>query len=119
MHIIPSGIVALIAVSLASCVTPCQPKITQAQAIRIAKQQFDKDWGKRAAAYYPRWTAQLQDCTWLVIGHTPPDDISGDARVGVDAETGQAVVGSIVRTDSEKLRHMRILPAASNQPLQP
>jgi hypothetical protein len=106
---------AIAAIALASCATPCHPRITQAQAIRIGKQAFVRDWGKQFAPNYPRWTAQLEECTWLVIGHTPPDNISGDANVKVDAQTGKAVVGPIVQTDKEKLRHMKRIPAASNQ----
>jgi hypothetical protein len=108
---------AIVPVALASCATPSHPRITQVEAIRIAKRQFDKDLGN--AAWYHSWTAEWQhDCTWLVIGHTPPDAVSGDARVGVDAETGKAVVGPIVQTDKEKLRRMKIIPA-SNHALQP
>lgn len=110
---------AVAAIALASCATPCHPRITQAEAIRIGKQAFVRDWGKQFAAKYPRWTAQLENCTWMVIGHTPPDNVGGDARVGVDAESGKAVVGPIVQTDHEKLRRMKIIPAASNQTLQP
>ena len=113
------SVFAVAAIALASCATPCHPKITRAEAIRIGKQAFARDWGKKAAAWYPRWTAELENCTWMVIGHTPPDDVSGDANVQVGAETGKAAVGPIVRTDTNKLRHMKIIPAASNQALQP
>ena len=109
---------AIFAIMLSSCAAPCQPTITRAEAIRIGKRAFVRDWGKQFAPNYPRWTAQLENCTWRVIGHTPPDNVSGDANVEVDAQTGKAFVGAIVQTDREKLRHMKIIPA-SNQSLQP
>ena len=110
---------AIAAIALASCAAPCHPRITQGEAIRIGRRAFVQDWGKQYLTNYPHWTAQLKNCTWLVIGHTSRDDIAGDANVKVDAQTGKALVGPIVRTDHNKLRRMKIIPAASNQALQP
>src|SRR5436305_8877765 len=103
-------VIVVATIALTGCATPCQLRVTQAEAIRNGQRAFIRDWGKKFAANYPRWTAELENCTWLVIGHTPPDDVAGDANVEVDAETGKAVVGSIVRTNTEKLRRMKIIP---------
>jgi hypothetical protein len=90
----------------------CDPKVTQPQAIRIAKGEFEKTRWKGAAAYY-RWTAERRDCVWFVIGRTPPKDWSGDARVEIDAQTGKATVHPILRTDPRKIPAK--LRDASNQ----
>jgi hypothetical protein len=80
----------------------CRPRITSTEAIRIAKREFDKQRVDSASAWY-KWAVQRRDCTWLVIGHTPPDAWSGDAHVDVDAQSGKAIVYPILRTDPRKI----------------
>src|SRR5438270_14100938 len=95
-------ILAAALLPLASHGAPCEPKVTQPQAVGIAKREFEKTRWKGAALYY-RWTAERRDCTWFVTGHTPPQDWSGDARVDIDAQTGRATVHPVLRTDPRKI----------------
>jgi len=68
----------------------CHPRITQASAIHIAKQQVAKEFDAKAVSYFGPYTAKLEDCIWVVRASTPPRDVSGDIRVSVDARTGRA-----------------------------
>lgn len=81
----------------------CEPRITQADAIRIAKQQVAKEFDAKAVTYFGPYTAKLEDCTWVVRAPTPPRDVSGDIRVSVNARTGRAHMEPRMRTDPRKL----------------
>ena len=83
----------------------CQtsPQITQAEAIRITKEQVSKEFGPQAVAYFGPYTAELRDRSWLVRASTPQRDLSGDVYVSVDAHTGRAHMEPRMRTDPRKL----------------
>jgi hypothetical protein len=88
---------------LIGCASPCTPRITETKAITLARHALDADAGKKVSAFYPRYTARLEECRWIVTGHTPPQSIAGDAHVAVAADTGKTEVWPIMRTDPEKI----------------
>jgi hypothetical protein len=81
----------------------CHPRITQSDAIRIAKQRIAQEFDASAVSYFGPYTATLGDCTWLVRAATPPRDVSGDVFVSVSARTGRARMEPRLRTDPRKL----------------
>jgi hypothetical protein len=85
---------------------PCNPRITQAEAVRIAKRQIAKEWDSKAVTYFGPYTAALRDCIWLVRAATPPRDASGDVFISVSARTGVAHVEPRMRTDPRKLERL-------------
>src|SRR5881396_3982910 len=95
--------VASLLIPLLACAAPCQPRITQAEAIRIAKRQLARDLGAKAVAYFGPYTAELRDCVWRIRGATPPQDVSGDVFISVNARTTKAHVEARLRTDPRKL----------------
>ena len=79
------------------------PRLTERQAIAVAKRALDADAGKNVSSYYGPYTAKLEECRWVVTGHTPPQSLAGDAHVAVAADTGKTEVWPIMRTDPRKV----------------
>ena len=86
----------------------CQscPRITHAEAIRLAKEQVAKELGPPAVARFGPYTAELRDRIWVVRASTPPHDVSGDVLVSVNARTGSAQMEPRLRTDPRKLERL-------------
>jgi len=93
-----------------ACASPCKPQITQARAIRIAKQQLARQDGAKIVSCYGPYTAELLGCEWKVRGATPPGDVGGDIVISVDATTGTAIVRPTLRTDTRKLGELKKEP---------
>ena len=103
-------IATLLLAPLLACAKPCQPRITQAAAIRIAKKQLAKERDSKSVTYYGPYTAELRDCVWRVRGATPLHDVSGDMLISVDAVSGKAHLEPTLRTDPRKIRELREKP---------
>ena len=101
-----AAIVCLIYAVAAFGAEPCHPRITRAEAIRLAKKQLAHDWSQKTASHVGPWTAELDGCVWKVVAVTP--GYSGDFYIEVGAETGKAWVGPHLRTDPEKIGKLRL-----------
>ena len=84
----------------------CDPRITQADAIRVAKQEIAKEFGAKAVSHFGPYTVKLEDCRWIVRAATPPRDVSGDVLVSINARTGVARMEPRMRTDPHKLERV-------------
>ena len=102
--------ICLLLVPLLVHAGPCKVRVTQTDAIRIAKQQVAKEFESKAVSYFGPYTAKLRDCTWTVRAATPPRDISGDVFVSVSARTGRAQMEPRLRTDPDKFKRLHEKP---------
>src|SRR5262245_38814604 len=99
--------ICFLVVSLFAYASACNPRITQAEAIRIAKRQLAKERGAKAPQYFGPYTAKLVDCDWHVVGATPPGDVSGNIVISVNAINSKAQVLPQLRTDPQKIGELK------------
>jgi hypothetical protein len=92
---------------ISGCATTTRPRITESQAIALAKRALDAYAGQTVSTYYGPYTAKLEKRRWLVTAYTPPRSLAGDARVTVAADTGRTEVWPIMRTDPRKVEKLR------------